>query len=184
MTFLDVVELKITSGEDIKPYYRCSWKWFLWKWVGGSSLYTWWLPSKPNRAFSDLESAVFLCGPHSDLGTKGPVLETALGSSVCEPEVTHAHVLLVGISQPHIVRELLSIVPHLVRMRHHPTMLFCRTRSVSKFRNRWMRNSWPREFVARGMAATCSLLLPNPVRPELKTQGETRFFFWIYYDTF
>lgn len=102
----------------------------------------------------------------------------------CEPEVTHAHVLLVGISQPHIVHELLSIVPHLVYMRHHPTMLFCRTSPVSKFQNRWMRNSWPGEFVARGMAAACSLLLPNPVRPELKTQGETRFFFWIYYDTF
>lgn len=129
-------------------------------------------------------SVAFSCSPHSDLGTKGPILETALGSSLCEPEVTHAHVSLVGIPQPHILHELLSIVPHLVQMRHDPSMLSCHTSPVSKFWNRWMWNSWPGEYVARGIAAACSLLLPNPVRPELKTQEETWSLFWIYYDTF
>lgn len=50
--------------------------------MGGSSLYTRSLPSWPDPAYSDLGSAAFSCSPHSDLGTEGPVLETAWGSSL------------------------------------------------------------------------------------------------------
>lgn len=49
--------------------------------MGGSSLYTRSQPSWPDPAHSDSGFAAFSCSPHSDLGTEGPGLETALGSS-------------------------------------------------------------------------------------------------------
>ena len=50
--------------------------------MGDSFLCTQSLPFWPDPADSDLGSAAFSCSPHSDLGPEGPVLETALGSSL------------------------------------------------------------------------------------------------------